>query len=58
MVAQSVFGRCLMSCLDVNLWMCYLRYIKVTVDPSTVEGAEALQQVGSNRIRTPTPPSM
>ena len=43
--SQSVFSRCLLSCPWVPLWRCYLRYIKMTVDAQSGDGARTLRQV-------------
>ncbi|XVE68511.1 hypothetical protein DITRI_Ditri09bG0073900 [Diplodiscus trichospermus] len=37
---KQIFSRCLLNCLDVPLWRCYIRFIRKVNDKKGVEGQE------------------
>lgn len=37
---KQIFSRCLLSCLQISLWRCYIRFIKKVNDKKGSEGQE------------------
>lgn len=38
--AKQIFSRCLLNCLQINLWQCYIRFIRKTNEKKGAEGLE------------------